>query len=294
MRRVESFRLAIFVIVLFSLCQLFGVTPVLSAAPDKRLRAKVTVILEKLAVDKKQKMANFHEKVANYINSRDWIEEDYVNPIEIGVQLFLEDSPSTVEDRYRCNILVSGPDIQYFDKRSRFPFQENEVLKPDAEFSPLLAVIDFYINLVIANELDKYGLLKGTAYLEKARGILQQGKFARPPFFEGWDWRDETMRAILSDNYKKFREMKDYYFYGLSLNDDEITQKRDYVKQAVEKLEEVLKENKDTWAPNSSSTPTIRKLSSYSKTPATIRCFASCCVSIRIARRFIENTFSKL
>ncbi|MGH7454351.1 MAG: DUF4835 family protein, partial [bacterium] len=153
--------------------------------------------------------------------------------------------PSTVEDRYRCNILVSGPDIQYYDKRSRFPFQENEELKPGAEFVPILGLIDFYINLVIGNELDKYGLLEGTRYFEKARGILQQGKFARPPFFEGWDWRDQTMRAIFSENYKKFREMKDYYFYGLSLNDDEITQKRDYVKQAVEKLAEVLKENRD-------------------------------------------------
>ncbi|MCI0694230.1 DUF4835 family protein [candidate division KSB1 bacterium] len=245
MRRVEWVRFAPFTIILFLSIQLVGNQPARCAAPDKRLRAKVTVILEKLPVDKKAKMANFHEKVANYINSRDWIEEDYVNPIDIGVQLFLEDSPSTVEDRYRCNILVSGPDIQYYDKRSRFAFQENEVLKPGAEFSPILGLIDFYINLVIGNELDKYGLLEGTRYFEKARGILQQGKFARPPFFEGWDWRDETMRAIFSDNYKKFREMKDYYFYGLSLNDDEITQKRDYVKQAVEKLAEVLKENRD-------------------------------------------------
>lgn len=245
MRRVEWVRFAPFTIILFLSIQLVGIQPAWCAAPDKRLRAKVTVILEKLPVDKKTKMVNFHEKVANYINSRDWIEEDYVNPIDIGVQLFLEDSPSTVEDRYRCNILVSGPDIQYYDKRSRFPFQENEVLKPGAEFSPILGLIDFYINLVIGNELDKYGLLEGTRYFEKARGILQQGKFARPPFFEGWDWRDETMRAIFSDNYKKFREMKDYYFYGLSLNDDEITQKRDYVKQAVEKLAEVLKENRD-------------------------------------------------
>ncbi len=245
MRRVEWVCLVSFTIILFLSVQLVGTQPAHGAAPSTKLRAKVTVILEKLPVDKKTKMTNFHEKVANYINSRDWIEEDYVNPIEIGVQLFLEDSPSTVEDRYRCNILVSGPDIQYYDKRSRFPFQENEVLKPGAEFSPILGLIDFYINLVIGNELDKYGLLEGTRYFEKARGILQQGKFARPPFFEGWDWRDETMRAIFSDNYKKFREMKDYYFYGLSLNDDEITQKRDYVKQAVEKLAEVLKENRD-------------------------------------------------
>jgi hypothetical protein len=215
-------------------------------APDKRLRAKVTVILDKLPDDKKKKMANFHEKVANYINSRTWIEEDYVNPIDVGVQLFLEDSPSGIEDRYRCNLLVSGPDIQYYDKRARFPFQEHEVLKPTGEFVPIMGLLDFYIYLIIGNELDKYGQFEGTPYFEKARAVVQQGKFSR--FFEGWDWREQTLQATFSENYKKFREMKDYYFYGLWSTTDEVTQTRQFIKEAVEKLEEVLKENKDNLA----------------------------------------------
>jgi hypothetical protein len=215
-------------------------------APDRRLRAKVVVILDKLPIDKKKKMANFHEKVAKYINSRAWIEEDYVNPFEVGVQLFLEDSPSTIEDRYRCSILVSGPDIQYYDKRGRFPFQENEELNATSEYVPIRGLIDFYVYLVIANELDKYGQLEGTPYFERARAVVQQGKFSR--FFEGWDWRDETLQATFSENYKKFRIMKDYYFYGLWSTKGEITQTRNFVKQAVEKLEDVLKENKDNLA----------------------------------------------
>ncbi|MDZ7292542.1 MAG: DUF4835 family protein [candidate division KSB1 bacterium] len=247
MCRIEKARLVIFMLLLLGVCQLCALQSTSYAAADnKKLRAKVTVILDKLPVDKKKKMAKFQEKVSNYINGRVWIEEDYVNPIDVGVQIFLEDSPSTVEDRYRCSLLVSGPDIQYFDKRARFPFQENEELKASSEYIPALGPIDFYIYLVIANELDKYGPLEGTPYLEKARGVVQQGKFSR--FFDGWDWREETLRAIFSDNYKKFRELKDYYFYGLSLTKDEITQKRDYVKQAIEKLEEVLKDNKDNLA----------------------------------------------
>jgi hypothetical protein len=246
MRRVELVRLAS-LLACCLLYELIGAQATLFAAPpDKRLRAKVTVILDKLPIDKKQKMADFHEKLANYINNRTWIEEDYINPIEIGVQLFLEDNPSSIEDRYRCSSLVSGPDIQYYDKRGRFPFQEHEELKQTAEYVPILGLIDFYIYLVIANELDKYGHLEGTPYFEKARAVLQQGKFSR--FFEGWDYREETLQATFSDNYKKFREMKDYYFYGLWSTDGELTKTRQYVKQAVEKLEEVLKENKDNQA----------------------------------------------
>lgn len=245
MRRVDSFRwVSIFMLVFLS-AQFIAATSIL--ARDKKIIAKVTVILDKLPAEKKKRMADFQDKLTAYINSRNWVEEDYVNPIEIGVQMFIEDEFSTIEDRYRCSMVVSGPDIQYFDKRGRFPFQENEQLKSNAEYVPVIGLIEFYVYLILANELDKYGSLEGTGYFEKARSVLQQGKFSR--FFEGWDRREETLRATSSANYKKFRELKDYYFYGMSLEkSDELAQKRDYVKQAVQKLEEVLTENKDNLA----------------------------------------------
>ena len=245
MPRVESLRLVFILCCGFLLIHLTA-TPA-ALARDKKVIAKVTVILDKLPAEKKKRLTDFQDKVTAYINSRVWVEEDYVNPIEIGVQMFLEDEFSTIEDRYRCSMVVSGPDIQYFDKRGRFPFQENEQLKANVEYTPLLGLIDFYVYLILANELDKYGSLEGTAYFEKARSVLQQGKFSR--FFEGWDRREETLRTTSSENYKKFRELKDYYFYGMSLeNKDELAQQRDYIKQSVQKLEEVLTENKDNLA----------------------------------------------
>ena len=245
MLRVDSLRLVSILCCGFLLIHLTA-TPA-ALARDKKVIAKVTVILDKLPAEKKKRLTDFQDKVTAYINSRVWVEEDYVNPIEIGVQMFLEDEFSTIEDRYRCSMVVSGPDIQYFDKRGRFPFQENEQLKANVEYTPLLGLIDFYVYLILANELDKYGSLEGTAYFEKARSVLQQGKFSR--FFEGWDRREETLRTTSSENYKKFRELKDYYFYGMSLEKkDELAQKRDYIKQSVQKLEEVLTENKDNLA----------------------------------------------
>lgn len=245
MSRVDSFRLVFMLSCVFLLVNLMAAPTAL--ARDKKVIAKVTVILDKLPAEKKKRLTDFQDKVTAYINSRVWVEEDYVNPIEIGVQMFLEDEFSTIEDRYRCSMVVSGPDIQYFDKRGRFPFQENEQLKANVEYTPLLGLIDFYVYLILANELDKYGSLEGTAYFEKARSVLQQGKFSR--FFEGWDRREETLRTTSSENYKKFRELKDYYFYGMSLEkEDELSQKRDYIKQSVQKLEDVLIENKDNLA----------------------------------------------
>jgi hypothetical protein len=210
------------------------------------VRPEVTVILDKLPEDKRQKMGNFAEKLRVYIATRVWIEEDYVRPFKLGLQLFLEDDPYPTEDRYRCSLIASGPDIQYYDKRALFPFQASETIQESGAAVPVRTLIDFYVYLVIANELDKYGENGGDVYFAKARALMQEGKYSQYAY--GWDWREDTVLALTTDNYKKFRVMKDYYFYGLWSTQDEPDKTRHYTLQALKRLEEVLKENKDNLA----------------------------------------------
>ncbi len=233
-------------------CCLLGLTLVFAAAtafatPNQGVvRAKVTTILDKLPDEFKPRMADFAGKVEKYINAKSWIEEDYVMPFTIGFQFFLEYRPTSTEDRYQCSLIASGPDLQYFDKRAIFPFQQNDLITDSPGYVPVRALIDFYVYLLIGNELDKYGALEGTKYFEKARAILQEAKFSQ--FIYGWDYREDTILAIFAENYKKFRELKDYYFYGMSVLAEEPGAARDYIKQSLERLEVVLRENKDNLA----------------------------------------------
>ncbi len=223
-------------------------TQAASGGAGKRGRiitAKVTVIVDKLPQEKKTRMANFAEKVQSYINNRKWIEDDFVRPFEVGFQFFLEDNPSGIEDRYKCSLIAAGPDIQYYDKRALFPFQEGETIQESAAYVPVRGLIDFYMFMIIANELDKYGASAGDNYFAKARGAMQEGKYSL--FAYGWDIREDLITALASENYKKFREMKDYFFYGL-WSTDEAAQTRHYVMEALKRLEEILKEDKDQLA----------------------------------------------
>ncbi len=213
------------------------------ASSKRRVRPEVKVILDKLPEDKKKKMSTFAEKVRVYIATRDWIEEDFVRPFKVGLQLFLEDSPDATEDRYRCSLVASGPDIQYYDKRALFPFQVNETIQETGASTPVRTLIDFYVFLIIANELDKYGENAGENYFAKARAAMQEGKYSQYAY--GWDWREDTIEAITTDDYKMFRAMKDYYFYGLWSTEGEPEKTRKYVLDALKRLEEVVKENKD-------------------------------------------------
>jgi len=214
--------------------------------PGRVVRPEIKVILDKLPEDKRQKMATFSEKVRTYIASRDWIEEDYVRPFKVGLQLFLEDNPDPTEDRYRCSLVASGPDIQYYDKRALFPFQATETIQETGAHVPVRTLIDFYVYLIIANELDKYSENGGEHYYAKARAMMQEGKYSQYAY--GWDWREDTIDATITMDYKKFRAMKDYYFYALWSTPDEPEKTRHYTLEALQRLEEVLKENKDNLA----------------------------------------------
>lgn len=210
---------------------------------NKSLKADVQVVLDKLPLDKQDELKDFGKLVERYIGEYDWIEEDDVPTVEIGVQIYLEKQPTSVEERYSCTILVTGGDIRYYDKRIVFPFQKGDKIEHGGQFHPLSGIIDFYIYLAIASEVDKLGYLEGTKYFDKAKAVMEQGKFTR--YNTGWDWREDLIDVIYSENYKKFREMKDYFFYATSILPDEKKEARKYMATAIDMLKEVLDNQHD-------------------------------------------------
>ena len=120
---------------------------------NKTLKADVQVVLDKLPLDKQEEFKDFAKLVERYISEYDWIEEEDVPPVEIGVQIFLEKQPTSIEERYNCTILVTGDDIRYYDKRVVFPFQKGEKIEHGGQFHPLSGIIDFYLYLAIASEV---------------------------------------------------------------------------------------------------------------------------------------------
>jgi len=224
----------------FLLATLVVILSIPLEAYAQRVWADVKVILERLPLDKRQKLADFAQKLEAYINDYEWTEDEYGGEIHISIQMFLSDISTNFEDRYQGRFLITNnSDIQYFDKRWRFNYQPTDILRhEEGRFSPLTSLIDFYIYLILGGEFDKLGKFKGTPFYEKARNISYQANFSQFP--EGWDLRRDLVEKLLSDSNKPFREAVDLYFLGLAYleEDPEITQK--YCYKAIEKLREVL------------------------------------------------------
>jgi len=229
---------------------LFASSPSVTLA--QKVRAEVKTILEKLPLDKQEKLRDFASRVQDYINNYRWTEDQDAGEIRLSVQMVLEDISVSGEDRYRAELLVSlvsspvspKSDLQFYDRRCRFAYQKNEPLvHSEGVFAPLTGLLDYYVCLILGGEFDKYGKLLGDPYFQKARDVAEQGKFSRGQFTEGWDLRLEQAKKFLSEDFRKFREMKDYYFYGLTWVPEDENKARQYIRVAVDMLAEVLKKD---------------------------------------------------
>jgi len=215
-----------------------------------QIKTKVNVIIDKLPIDKQEKMQDFHIALKEYIESVEWLEEDDSIPIEITLQLFLTDARSNIEDRYNCEFLISSTDVQYFDRRYKFPFQLGDILiYSDQAVEPLTSVINFYINMILGSELDKEREYGGDLYYKKAQSFAALGKFVRTDFILGWTEREKLIKNVFTEPFRKFRKMKDFYFYGLYVRDEKLDETRKNIRTALDILGGVFKEKADLEEP---------------------------------------------
>ncbi len=215
-----------------------------------QIKTKVNVIIDKLPIDKQEKMQDFHIALKEYIESVEWLEEDDSIPIEITLQLFLTDARSNIEDRYNCEFLISSTDVQYFDRRYKFPFQLGDVLiYSDQAVEPLTSVINFYINMILGSELDKEREYGGDLYYKKAQSFAALGKFVRTDFILGWTEREKLIKNVFTEPFRKFRKMKDFYFYGLYVREEKLDETRKNIRTALDILGGVFKEKADLEEP---------------------------------------------
>lgn len=211
-------------------------------ASAQKIVPRVKTILHTLPLEKQAWMRDFHERVESYIRARDWHDRNYGGEIHVHMEFLLQDNSTSSEERYSVNLLVSnGEDLQYFDKRCRFKYTHGEqITVNDPEQLPLTNLIDFYVYLILGGEFDKRGTLEGTPFYEKARDIAQHARYGLGRFVEGWDLREKLVKELLSDAHRPFREMVDYYFYGLSLLGEDDVQARKYCAEAVNLLVKLL------------------------------------------------------
>lgn len=209
----------------------------------QKVRVTVELQLDALPDEKREKLINFKQVLEDYFNNFQWTQDEFQGELPIGLKMMLQDISVNYEDRYKTQFIISSSDIQYADKRCRMAYQKGEIhMHSENNWDSLTSLLDFFTNIIIAEEMDKFGNLLGTPYYEKAKVIAEQAKFGMGHFIDGWDLRVEMIDYLLAEKYKKFREMKDFYFYGLYFANEDPTKAKKYIKEAVSMLEKIKNE----------------------------------------------------
>jgi hypothetical protein len=208
----------------------------------EQFEAEIELFIELLPAEKQEKLEDFEEKLEEYFNDYDWIEDFSGPPISFSFRIYLVDESTGFEDRYGARIHVSNNyDMQELDKDSHFPYRPHEPLEHEAIiYHPLTGLLDFYAHLVIGDEYDKRATLGGDPYFKKARDVVQRALFSE--YYRGWNRRREHIEAILAEENLTYRKMLAVYFRALQYAEHgEMENARLFCRSALAMIQEILK-----------------------------------------------------
>lgn len=187
-------------------------------------------------------LAPLPRQLEEYVNNYDWTGENENIVVECTASLIVETVTSRGSDKiYRSQFLVSSPSGEnYYDKNCEFFYQQGHSMSRNrAIFDPLLALVDYYIYMVLGGELDTWLPRGGSQYYDMAQAIANQGAISN--YSAGWNDRLEAVRLITDSDHIPLREAK-LYFYECLYNVEAKNNKENAQRLSnlvLEKIEQV-------------------------------------------------------
>ena len=203
----------------------------------------VTVSIEygRLSNDEKKELEGFSDKVAQYFNNYDWVDDEYETDVSCNVRILIETvQKKTFEKMYKAQFLISSESGEnFYDKMWEFPYEPSFPLEhTKGMFDPLTHFLDFYAYMILAGELDTYDHLQGTPLYDRALDIASQGIISQYP--RGWSQRNEELLMITHIRTRPLREVKPDFFEALYLYEEgdlqEAAKHADIVLKGIRKV----------------------------------------------------------
>lgn len=211
----------------------------------QKIVGSVKVIRDKLQGRNLDIFEGFEAKVLEYVNNYDWAKTGDETPLNVDIQFFLEKVVDAGENKrvYTTIYITNGKELQFLDNSCIFDVKKAfNLYHDDNVIDPFLSIINFYIYLIIGDELDTVGKFLGTPFFQKASGIAAQSKALITYNVSGWDDRQIKADQFLDIRYQPYREMKDFYYEGkYNFFDESDTEAgRKNVLKALDMIEKLL------------------------------------------------------
>jgi len=204
--------------------------------PAQIVGAEVKFHTDRIPDTEKQYLEGLDRKLETLIDDYQWTDEKYRYELPLRIDLYFNNwSWSAAYHRYNAGVLVAlRSGIQLRDKRWDFRYARDEALHFGEPYDPLTGLIEFYIWICLGFEADRYSLLGGQPFYEKARFIAQNARFEME-YYQGWDQRLDFIHDLAGDTYRDLRTAAFHVEAGLYyLKNDKIESARSHLVRAVE------------------------------------------------------------
>lgn len=199
----------------------------------QELDATVTINVEQLPTDARDRLDKFANQIQNYLNNTKFTQKAWEGErIKCSFNIFFNSSND--ETSYSAQMVVASQRpiegtkfgslmMSIMDNTWSFKYEKNQAMYfNQANFDPLTSLLDFYAYIIIGLDSDSYRPLDGTEYFQKALDLTVRG--ASSSSSKGWLLESTAYnRRALLDNllnakYLQFRQdYFDYHYNGLDL-----------------------------------------------------------------------------
>ncbi|OUW21823.1 MAG: hypothetical protein CBD21_00085 [bacterium TMED161] len=157
-------------------------------------------------------LENLKDEIGSYFTGTIFSEEDVDLHIELKIHIVVEsiNRINNIETINAQFFTSNNIDLNQYSKSCTFPYYKGQSISFSSEFDPLSSLLDYFAYMFIANELDKYYPLGGTAFFNLAEKISIKGKDSN--YSNGWDDRWKKCKKVIENNHlRNFR----FHFYEL-------------------------------------------------------------------------------
>ena len=209
--------------------------------PGQVFNARVKVEMPLLKPEEKVPLQNFASRVQDFINSNTWNPDgDPANKINTNITIIIQSVYEGGEGYvYISQFLISSESGEnFYDKSWDFLYLPDEFWNfPVNNFHPVTSMIDYYVNMVLAGELDTYSEYGGNDSYNYAIGVCQQGM--QSGYSKGWSARKEQALEYMREFTRPLRMAKLIFYDALyAMQNNNRAKQLEYGEEMLQHLEQ--------------------------------------------------------
>lgn len=227
------------------------------AVPAQELNCTITVNSDQVGQTNQQIFRTLERSLNDFVNKNKWTNRVYRENEKVNARMFITVTQYE-SDRFEANIQIQStrpvfnttyesPVFNYKDDAFNFQYQEFQplVYNPNSFDSNLVAVVSYYVYVILGLDADTFSLEGGNDFYRTAQSIVTQAQSSN---YSGWSQetgtrsRFELIDNLLSNSFREYRvAMYNYHRKGLDLLADNNSTGKQIIAGSLRLFETLIK-----------------------------------------------------